>query len=228
MIKIKPLTLVLLMLTLNLVYGQKRIFIDTNGDTLARSEIKLKKNELGKSITSWSYIGNDNKVYVKLSENIYLKGIFDYQMIKVEIENITNSKLNDSTTILIKYFHKDDLCTEERKDNTWSKIEIKNRKSFLRPIKKEISDKGIYFICLFEKGIDLKNKKNSEKEYFFSDENSFFKDNIFLESFTCGSYAAIKPNGETLIRNGEYRADWFSNHLEDENWSIFFKEDEND
>lgn len=208
--------------------SQKRIYIDEYGDTLPKSQIKTKKKELGKSLISWRYFGDDNKEYVKLSNKIYLKGIFNYQMIKTEIENITNSKLNDSITILIKYFHKDDLCTDERKDNIWSEDEINRRKLFSDPIKKAVNSKGVYFIALFQSEIELNNNSENKDEYFFSDENSFFKENIFLDPFTCGSYAAIKSNGETLIRNGEYRADWFVNHLKDENWSLFFKDKKED
>ncbi|MBO6880683.1 hypothetical protein [Winogradskyella sp.] len=221
--KAKQILFIVLIISFNFAMSQKRIYIDEKGDTLSKSEIKPKLNKLGNTLNSWTYIGKDGKKYIKLSDKVYLKGNFDYEMIKTEIEKITNLELADSVTIIIQYYYKDDFCTDERKDNVWSRGEINRRKSFIKPIKKFINAKDMFFISLFEKGIELKNKKNNE--YFFSDENNFFRDNIFLNPTTCGSYAAIKSNGETLIRNGEYRADWFSNHLIDENWSLFFNDE---
>lgn len=210
----------------NYVSSQKEIYIDEQGDTIPNSKIAEKKKSLGKSITSWRYIGKDGNEYVKLGNNRYLKGIFDYDIIKKELEGITNSKISDSSTIIIEYFFKGDLCTNTSKDDIWTKREINKRKNFIKPIKKELLSKGIFFVCLFELGIELKNKEEKPNEYFFTDKKGFFKENIFLNQSTCGSYAAIKPNGETLIRNGEYRADWFANHLTEENWSLFFKPSE--
>ena len=223
--KYKQVIFLILIFSFNFALSQKRIYIDEKGDTLSKSQSKIEKKQLGQSTTSWRFIGEDGKEYIKLSNKRYLKGNFNYRLIKSEIENITKSELKDNITIIIEYYYKDDLCTDKSKDNKWSRDEINNRKSFIKPFKKVINSKGIYFICLFEKGIELKNKNNKEKEFFFSDNDNFFRENIFLNPATCGSYAAIKPNGETLIRNGEYRADWFSNHLTDENWPLFFNEE---
>lgn len=221
---LRLLFLLLTILYFNYGASQEKIYIDEKGDTIPKSEFNSKYKESGNSLTGWTYIGEDKKRYVQLSENRYLKGKFDYQKVKSEIEKITNTKLADSSTILIEYYFKDDLCTEKRKDNIWSRDEINQRKSFTKSIKRKLNSDGIYFICLFENGIELNNKNNKDKEYFFSDENKFFRENIFLDPTTCGSFAAIKSNGETLIRNGEYRADWFANHLKDENWSLFFED----
>ncbi len=48
-------------------------------------------------------------------------------------------------------------------------------------------------------------------------------ENTFLKIPTlCGSYALIKPNGQALVRNGEYRPDWLVSLLQPENWNINF------
>jgi len=219
---LRSLFLLLTTISFNFGIGQKNIYIDERGDTISKSEFKNKFKEPNHFLTSWTYVGKDKKRYVQLSKNIYLKGNFNYKKVKTEVEKITNSEINDSITIIIEYYFKDDICTEKRKDNLWSRDEINQRKSFVKPIKRKLNSNGIFFICLFENGIQLKNKSNKTKEYFFSDKEGFFRENIFTEPTTCGSYAAIKPNGETLIRNGEYRADWFANHLINENWTLFF------
>ena len=63
----------------------------------------------------------------------------------------------------------------------------------------------------------VKNQK-----YFINDENSFFKINFFKKSILCGSFLIIKPNGQTLIRNGEYRIDSMANHLIPDIWNKIF------
>jgi len=206
----------------NLGVCQKRTYINKEGDTISKSQIKDKEKQLGYSLTRWSYTGEDGKNYVKLSENVFLTTSIDYDEIRTEIEKVTNSKLSDSTTVIIEYYYKDDMCTDSSKDNEWSKEEISKRKTFLRPIKKKLNYEGVFFICLFENGIILKNNTKKDKEYFFTDAENFFRQKVFLNPTTCGSYAAIKPNGETLIRNGEYRADSFANYLKPENWALVF------
>ena len=83
---LKQIIFLALIISFNFSMSQKRIYIDEYGDTLPKSQIKTKKKELGKSLISWRYFGDDNKEYVKLSNKIYLKGIFNYQMIKTELK----------------------------------------------------------------------------------------------------------------------------------------------
>lgn len=152
--------------------------------------------------------------------SIYL---VDYDVIKKQIELITNKKYNDSTTFIIDYSFFNDPCTNVYSNNM-SKILISERKAFLNPIKRNIEKRyinSVYF-HFFEKDIELKNNLNSKKEYFFSDKNNFFRNNLFLNPTLCGSLCLIKPNGETLVRNGEYRADSMAEHLNPEIWNEIF------
>jgi hypothetical protein len=88
---------------------------------------------------------------------------------------------------------------------------------------KKANDKNIFFLCLFEEGITLKTKKNPKKEVFFSDNNNFFKLTVFKNKALCGSAAAIKPNGETVVRHGEGSIYYIFNLLPTNNWSSLFK-----
>ena len=124
----RPLILLLTIISFNFGNSQERIYIDEKGDTISKSEYNSKFKESSQSLTSWTYLGKDKKRYVQLSNNRYLKGNFDYQIIKTEIEKITKSELNDSITIIIEYYFKDDFCTDKRKDNLWSRNEINERK----------------------------------------------------------------------------------------------------
>jgi len=220
---IKYLLLLAFMLSLNFSLSQKAIYIDEKGDTLTKKNFlnKWRNKELG--LIRWDSVGSKNKRICTLKKGLYQKAVIDFSILKQEIESITNLKIKDSSTILIHYVYKDDLCTSNS-DNKWTKREILERKLFLEPIKQNLNESSITFICLFEKGVLLKNKLDSEGEYFFTDQNNYFKSNIFLNRVLCGSYAVIKPNGQTIIRNGESRADGIALHLKPSIWSQFFPE----
>ncbi|WP_133085471.1 hypothetical protein [Winogradskyella aurantia] len=174
------------------------------------------------NLRHWSWVDEKGKYFHKLEKGRYYKGYFDYNLIKTELEKIIPYTVTDSSTIIIEYYFKDDLCSDPHKDNKWTSSEISERKSFLNPIKKDLRNRGIFFISLFEKGIKLRNRPTSKNEYFFVDENNFFKENLFKSPTTCGSHAAIKTNNQTLVQNGENRADYFAENLSKENWSLFF------
>ena len=155
----------------------------------------------------------------------YLVGTAPYENIKNEIEKITPHQIEDNAIIIIEFRFLDDFCNSRNRNNKWSRTEISNRKSFLKPIKKDLNQQGFYYIAMFENGIKLKNKPNIESEYFFSDSNGYFRKKLFIVPALCGSFAAIKPNGEVLIRNGECRGDSFAQYLNPDNWSLFFNSD---
>lgn len=147
----------------------------------------------------------------------------NYKIIKTHLEQISNKKFSDSTVFLLKFWYYDDPCSDVY-SNEMTKGLISNRKSFLNPIKKSTEKQynNLIFIHLFDKNVKLKKNIKEENEYFFNDKVNFFRENLFLYPTLCGSYCIIKPNGETLIRNGEYRIDWMAEHLNSKNWKQFF------
>ena len=148
----------------------------------------------------------------------------DYKIIKAEIEKITNRTYSDSTIFLINFNYLDDTCSDWFSNKLSSEI-INKRKTFIEPLKKGIEYKSnVIYLTFFEKEILLKNKPESKREYFFSDQNNFFRNNLFLNPTVCGSFGLMKPNGETLIRNGEYRLDYMHEHLKPEIWDAIFKQ----
>ncbi len=206
----------------NTIIGQERIHLDIDGDTISKPSFQEKWRNKNNAFIRWDSLGTKQQRFCKLKKGLHQIGNLDFNLIKKKLESISKSQIIDSSIILIEYYYKDDLCSSTR-DNTWTRTEINQRKSFLNPIKKELNNKNITLVCLFEKGMLLKNKSNSEKEYFFIDEDNYFRSNLFTNRTLCGSYALIKPNGETLIRNGEYRPDTFAQYTKEENWSLFFK-----
>ncbi|MBC2844452.1 hypothetical protein [Winogradskyella flava] len=223
---IKKATYLLLFLSLSLhSNAQQKIHIDEKGDTISETYFQNKWRNPDLSLSRWDSLGENNKRYCKLKKELFLKGTIDYSIIKKELEKIISTNIPDSSTILISYYFKDDLCTSAQ-NNKWTKEEIKQRKDFLNPIKESLNEKGIVFLCLFEKDMTLKNKPKKSTEYFFLDEYNYFRSNLFSNPTLCGSKGIIIPNGQTLIRNGEYRADWMAKSLEPEIWSQFFKRSE--
>lgn len=148
----------------------------------------------------------------------------DYKIIKAEIEKITNKTYSDSTIFLIRFNYLDDTCSDWN-SNEMNIEKINSRKNFDDSLKRKIErNSNVIYLCLFENRIILKNKPKSKKEYFYSDQNNFFKSNLFLHPTVCGSFGLIKPNGETLIRNGEYRPDSMFEHLKPEIWNLIFQQ----
>lgn len=127
---------------------------------------------------------------------------------------------NDSLIYIIQYFYKNDhtFLDENNKFTDKNDTYINFIKTLKHSVENENPNVKIYHI--FEEGIDISNVKNYK--YFISDKNSFFKTNFFKKSILCGSFLIIKPNGQTLIRNGEYRIDSMANHLIPDIWNKIF------
>ncbi|PQV51192.1 hypothetical protein CLV33_101113 [Jejuia pallidilutea] len=157
-----------------------------------------------------------------IKKNVYVAGKIQINEIKKQIENLTSRVIDSSKNIFISYYYKDDLCSTSI-DNKWARTEIKEMKRYYKPQIKKIKHTGTIFICLFEQGIFLKNKPKSKYEYFYTDTNNFFRNNIFKSPTLCGSYALFKPNGEVLIFNGESRPDFMIKNLKSKKWNTFFK-----
>lgn len=128
----------------------------------------------------------------------------------------------DSLIYLIQYFYKDDntLMNESNKFLDKNETYLK----FLNTMKKNVEKKNsnIKVIFIFEKGIDI--SLVGKRKSFIVDDTMFFKTHFFKKSIVCGSFLIIKPNGQSLVRNGEYRLDKMAEHLKPEIWNDIFKE----
>ncbi len=210
-------------------------YSQTNKKFIVDSIGKYHKYSKDKSIFSYSKKGGDYSAGFRIAKDTgyvymmntptYTTYIVKYQIIKKQIELITNKKFSDSTIFLIHYAYLDDPGPDSTIYNNYMKKSlVRNRKIFLNPIKRKIEKKynNLVFIHLFEEKIVLMNKKDSKKEYFFNDINNFFRTNLFLHPTLCGSYCLIKPNSEALVRNGEYSAEDMAEHLQPKYWNQAF------
>jgi hypothetical protein len=148
----------------------------------------------------------------------------DYSYVKQEIEKITNKTYSDSTIFILNFNYLDDNCSTCFSNNMTIN-QVNFLKKYFNQHKTEIEkNDNIKIISLFENGISIFNDSKNEDEYFYNDSNSFFRINLFKNPTLCGSYGLIKPNGQTIIRNGEYDLMSIYKHLKNRTWNKFFQQ----
>ena len=200
----------------------ERVYLDEEGKSISEIDFMQKWRSKENELARWDHIENGIR-NLSLSSPLYSRYSLNYLPLLRNLERISGQQFEENSILIIGYVFKDDLCSS-RSSNTWNKNRIRERKSFLKPIRKSIFNEyeNVVYIYLFEEGLTLKNKPNSPDEYFFQDNNNFFRNLIFKDPTLCGSYALIKPNGQALVRNGEYRPDWLVSLLHPEYWNSIF------
>tara|TARA_R100000655_G_scaffold95081_1_gene136859 strand:- start:375 stop:1061 length:687 start_codon:yes stop_codon:yes gene_type:complete len=201
----------------------KDIFIDAEGKSISQQKFR----EQWRNCARWDSINSTNTRVNTLNKNLFQGFVSDPGTIATELSKTTGKSIKASSPILLVFKFKGDLCTSSHPDENWSKSRIRRRKKFLKPFWEQLEkDSDLNIIYLFEKGIDLENDTDDTEEKFYIDQENYFRNNIFTQPTLCNSFAAIKPNGQILVRNGESRIDFFAKFLMDENWSQFFPEDQ--
>lgn len=152
----------------------------------------------------------------------------NYADFRTKIEEVTGKKFPESTTFIIYYNYKDDVCSDWYSNNLNSEL-LKRNKEYHDPFKIYIEKTypKTIFLVLYEKGITFLNSPTTENEYFFSDKNNDVRKNIFRNPTVCGSFSIIKDDGNTLIYNGETTADAIAGHLNPKIWNSIFKSQQN-
>jgi len=197
--------------------------LDANGKNVRLTK-RIYENEKYPD-NSWGFrIEKDSGMIHQHNVPKYSTYKLDYNYFKGIIEKHSNNKYSDSTIFLIKYYYLNDNCSDSFSNEMTNEL-INDNKILTDFHKVNIeNESNIIFLVFFENGIKLNNKVNSKNEYYFTDEKNIFRNNIFVNPTLCGSFGLIKPNGETLIRNGEYRADWIVNHLDTKIWNTIFQQ----
>lgn len=198
-------------------------WIDEN-DSLVEKDTFLKRwRNQDNLLSRWDYIKKDSGRVARLDKDLYQTANLEYSEVKKSIEDITGRKYDDKSIFLLNFTYYDDLCSHSS-SNAWTKSNIERIRSFEDPIKRKVErkHKNVVVLQIFEKGVTLEKTGSSKNEYFFADKKGDLRKLIFHKPSLCGSYAIIKPNGQTLVRNGEYRKDMMAQHLKPETWHIFF------
>lgn len=220
----KVLLLILIFaITVSAQNSKTKYYLDPNGKEISKEDKYFLGDKYPDNSLSFRKTADSGVVY-QFNSPKYSTYKVDYKAIKNEIEKITNRTYSDSTIFLINFNYLDDPCSDWF-SNEMNIEKINSRKNFNNPIKRKLErNSNVIFLYLFENKIILKNRPKSKSEYFFSDQNNFFKSNLFLHPTVCGSFGLIKPNGETLVRNGEYRPDSMYEHLKPEIWDLIFQQ----
>ena len=212
-----------LFILLNCVsYGQSanktKFWLDENGKSLPEALFLEKWRAQDSEYARWDYIAKDSGRVAKAAHprlNLYTLNhpfFLDY------INRVTNKKLSANTILLIEFAYKDDFCSRDS-SNKWKKLRIKNRKIYTDKWKKSIESKNpnLVYLVFHEKEIILQNS-NSATEYFFSDTEGLLRKHIFLDPTLCGSYLLSKPDGKTMVLNGENTAERIAENLDPKIW----------
>jgi hypothetical protein len=165
-------------------------------------------------------VTKDSGTVFQITAPLYETFTSKYDSIKKKLPQNNKINIKDSTVYIIQYFYKDDrtFLNEKNKidtNNPYFSTFIKEQKTIV-----EKKNKNYKVVNIFEKGIDFSDY--SKFTHFISDENNFFKTNYFKKSILCGSFLIIRPNGQSLVRNGEYLLNDMSNHLQPHIWKLFF------
>lgn len=202
--------------------NSKRTFLNENGEKISSGEFLKKWRQKENNLFRWDLINEKGQREAKLFSPVYKVYQINYPALISKLEEISNRKFTASQVIIISYSYVNDLCGQEFSNN-WNREKILTWKRFTTPRKNKIEEtQNRIFLKFFEEGIALENSEETVDEYFFLDKGNFLRNNFFQQPALCGSYAIIKPNGQVLVRNGEYDVLSMADHLIPGNWDLFF------
>ncbi|HSP11613.1 MAG TPA: hypothetical protein VLO29_03725, partial [Salegentibacter sp.] len=170
----------------------------------------------------WDYITEEGRREAKLFSPVYKIYVLDYPLFRQRLEKSTNRSFPLDQIFILEYTFLNDLCSINS-SNRWSAQKIKERKKITNVYKENIEKTPNRVVLkFFEEGILLGNSEHSQEEYYYLDKGNFLRNLLFPQPTLCGSMAIIKPNGQAIIRNGEYSTQSMADHLTPENWELFF------
>jgi hypothetical protein len=217
----------LFMLLNYLSYSQSinktKYWIDENGKSLSEALFLEKWSASDAEFARWDYIAKDSGMVAKTAHRKLNLYTINHPFFLKYINRVTNKKLAENTILLIEFKYKDDFCGSNS-SNKWEKTRIKNRKKYTDRWKNIVESKNpnLVYLIFYEKEIVLQNS-NSDTEYFFSDTEGFLRKNIFLDPTLCGSFLLSKPDGKTIVLNGENTAERMAVNLDPKIWdSLLF------
>lgn len=205
---------------------RKKLWIDENGKSISNEEFLIKVRKPDNFYNSWKYSNKDTALVTRLYNKKFETLKVDAEVIQKYFSTITNKQYSKNTTFIIEYRYLNDYC-ESKPTNYWDYDRMNWSTKFTSKIKIDIESKiqNVVYLIFFEEGFKFyKPRKNDEHDYYFTDKDNFLKNSIFKSPSLCGSFTIIKPNGETLVRNGEFSADYMLDYLKPEVWiSVFGK-----
>ena len=200
--------------------------LDIEGKEIKRKEFdKLWRNR-DSAYSRWDYETKDSSRVARLIPQ-YQQGVINRNDLKEYLEKVTNKKFADSTIFFISYTFTNDLCSPQYSTNNYTKEVIDHWKNLTDARKASIEENypDIVRLNFFEQGIKLQNAPSDSTEYYYSDKENLLREIIFRNPAFCGSRALIKPNGQTVVYNGESISTQVVQLIENKNWNLFFSEE---
>jgi len=115
------------------------------------------------------------------------------------LQNISTKKIDDSKTIIINFFYKDNP------EPNGSCIDYYVTDKAYRKFLENNTSLNQFFIT--EKNYDYKNKN------VYQDKNDIIRATLFKYKFACGNYIIIHPNGNFYRKLGEYKQEEIPQNL---------------
>ena len=202
-------------------------YLDKNGNSISKEAFDAKLISGDGDFALWKYAARDNSMVIRFSHPVYETYNINYRQFKESMTILTGNAYTAKTTFILHYTFKDDYCTNQA-PNEWNSQRVGNSYRYISRHIKQLEKEypQVKYSSHFENGIKLPELKEKQSEFIFKDQYDFLRKNIFRNPSLCGSYAIIKPNGEMLIRNGEYGLQGILEHLKPTNWSQFFPENQ--
>lgn len=202
---------------------KKQYWLDENGKSITEDAFYSEWRKDDSEYARWDCVAKDSVKVSKFSHQKFETYQVAYSLFLNYFKELTGTTYPDTTIFLIEYKYLNDYC-EGNPSNNWSFERINIRANYTDNKKEEIKkiDKNIVYLVVFEEGFKFKQTQKS-KEYYFSDKNNFLRKSIFINPSFCGSFMVIKPDGNTLVRNGEFNATMMTEYLKPKNWNVIFK-----
>lgn len=187
----------LFILSLTPIYSQNKKIIFADEDLNILSKEEYLKNPLQKNHFEYEVENDSSIIRIKVERQKF--GRIDKatnQKIRIYLQNLSNSPIDSSKTIIINYFPSVDKC--QGKDN-WNSFFIQKCNNYIKELEK-INNISQFFIFKDENAV----KNFGRKFKWYKDENKLIEKNFFKFHYPCFSYIIIKPNGNYYSERGEY------------------------
>src|SRR5690606_14135608 len=187
----------------DIFFNEATFFLNEKGENISETDFRNILKERASEFNRWDQIENDSIHIARLIPKKEFINV-SYPAIYKALQGITNSTFPGNPLIIIHYNFYNDLCSTATGFNNWNTLRIRKNKRFSDNLTRRLEKEYPNVIALhfFEPGIYIEPSQIL-KQYFYIDEDMFFRNTLFKTPSSCGSIALIRPGGRTIIINGE-------------------------
>lgn len=192
---------IIVLFSCSLSFSQTAIYWAKNKKSISSEEFHEKWKS--PKYARWNHINKSGQEISQLVSPEYKSLKINYPTFSSSIEQNTNQTFNDQTVFVIGYYFFEDLCNDSHQ---WTKNRVKKQKKFIASWKRTIESEypNTVFLVFFDEKIKFANNPFNKQGYFFKDQNNWLREALFTARALCGAFAIIKPDGNAMVKNGEY------------------------